>query len=108
MERIVFDSEYKVVTIDQKDVVKIRWINKHYEYHTLTSIYHGASNIKEEAELQSVLGFFKIDKDNIINMRFIDKFSGKGIFVNGTFYKLTRRKLAELKSQLRKYIPNSH
>jgi hypothetical protein len=108
LELLVFDHLYNVVAISRNDVVVQKWINKHYEYHTLTTIYHGASNAKEEAELQASTGFIKIDKNNIINMKYIDQFTKDGVVVNGLYYKMSRAKLAHLKRQLRKYIPNSH
>lgn len=107
MEIRVFDHQYNVVTINQSDVVSQVWVKNHYEYHTLTSTYHGASNSKEEAELKATMGFFEVKTKIIINMNYIERFVNDGIVINGVFYKLSRERLADLKVQLRKYIRNS-
>ncbi len=103
----VFNHDYKVVTIDRKNVVSIKWSNRRFEYHTVSIIYYGASNAKQELELQGDTVFFVIDKKNSINMNFIDRFVEGGVFVNGTLFKLSTRKIDLLKTQLRKYHANS-
>lgn len=103
----VFDHNYKVVALDRKEVVSVKWNNGRFEYHTLTIIYYGASDAKQELELQGDTGFFVIDRKNSINMNFIDRFVDQGVFVNGTLYKLSTRKIVLLKSQLRKYRAHS-
>lgn len=103
----VFDHQYNVVDINRKDVVSVKWNNRRFEYHTVSIIYYGASNAMQELELQGDTGFFVIDKKNSINMNFIDRFVDEGVFVNGTLYKLSIRKLALLKTQLRKYRAHS-
>lgn len=97
-----FDYEYNVVDIDRGDIVNIKLSNKRFEYHTATKIFYGASNAKQELELETDTIFFVVDKNNSININFIERFLKDGIFVNGVFFKLSRRKLALLKSQLRK------
>ena len=103
----VFDHKYNVKEIDRKDVVNIKWNNKQLEYHTETIVYFGASNVKEELELENDESFFLLDKNNSINMNYIERFVEGGVFVNGTLFKLSNMKIVLLKRQLRKYLSDS-
>jgi hypothetical protein len=103
MRIFVFDSERKVVTIQYKEILSVKRVNRRLCYLTEEGLFYGAVTLEELAELHASLGFIMVDKRNVINMNQVDYMIKGCAFVHGVKYPISRRRL----KTMTKYLENN-
>lgn len=88
----VFDSKRNVVTIQYKDIINVKRVNRRLQYLTDEGLFYGANTLEELEELHASLGFKLVDKQNIINMNHVDNIIDGLAYVREVGYSIARRR----------------